>query len=268
MAQPAVFKILHDLQFKKIGNCKRCRLSQTRTHIVMSSGNPLADLVCVAEGPGEEEDLCGEVLVGPSGRLMNRILETMGRDRTTTFLMNVVKCRACEVVSWGSGKKNRPPAEDEIAACSDFFDEQMNALPNKKLILAFGSVAAHRVLLADQGAYQMWKLRLKYLNSGFVDPKLKTNSLLGGRIPLVVSYHPSYLLRTPEEKIKTYKDIQFAKQYLDATPEQVQNESRFERSLPTDPPRDKSYTALTDTRSYGKPRDFQIDKYSEKLEAL
>jgi DNA polymerase len=252
--QPKTLKILSNLS-SQVAKCKKCSLGLTRNKTVFQSGNPMADLVIVGERPEDEENASGVPFSGDQGKLLDRILATIGRDRSSAYLMLTVRCQSCDIVPWG--RKNRPPTAEELTACSDWFDSQMNALPNKQLILAFGGTAANRAIGRFEEPYPLYKLRFKYISSGF------ENS--GKRIPVVSSYHLGYLNKNAEEKIKTYNDILFAKKFLDATPEQ---RDYFGRSTPEEPPRREEYALIQDTRKWGFVKPFQADVYSEKIEPL
>jgi uracil-DNA glycosylase family 4 len=170
------------------------------------------------------------------------------------------------------GKRNRQPERDELEACWDFFDQQIQALPNVELILAFGATAGNRALGRKEDLFPLWRLRQKYLSSIYADPQKagqgdEAFAFLGTyRLPLVVTYHPSYLIRTPAEKLKAYEDLKFAKAYLD-TP-YAERDLRFDRAYPEDPPRRGVYPRLEDKRVYGHPKPFQHDHYNEEVYEL
>lgn len=154
---------------KNLGDCQRCKLGTTRKKLVFGVGNPKARLVFVGEGPGADEDEKGEPFVGDAGRMLNRIISAMGLQREEVYICNVVKCRP---------PQNRNPETDEIAACSPFLLRQLYSV-KPEVIVALGTFAAQAVLGTKE---PISKLRGKF------------HDFHG--IPLMPTYHPSYLLRT------------------------------------------------------------------------
>ena len=154
---------------KSLGDCKRCKLSSSRKQIVFGVGNPQARLVFVGEGPGADEDAKGEPFVGDAGRMLNRIITAMGLQREEVYICNVVKCRP---------PQNRNPENDEISACSPFLLLQLLSV-KPEVIVALGTFASQTVLQTKE---PISKLRGKFLDFH--------------GIPLMPTYHPSYLLRT------------------------------------------------------------------------
>jgi DNA polymerase len=199
----SVLKILDPLE-REVGRCHQCRLSLTRKHVVFAKGNPLADLVVLGEGPGADEDLLGVPFVGPAGKLLGRALEAIGRNEKNTYVLNTVKCRACDAQDTGWWK-NRAPYIDELAACRGHTWRQLDALPNKKLVLALGSTALHWLLQADPATIRIGSARRKFLSIGF------------GLVPGLITFHPSYLLRPEniEEKGRVYEDFKLARDFLE-----------------------------------------------------
>ena len=163
-----------------IRGCQSCGLCRTRRQAVPGSGSRDAQILVVGEAPGAEEDQRGEPFVGRAGELLDQMLLTVGLDRRKVYIANVLKCRPPE---------NRDPSPDEVAACSSFLHRQI-ALLQPAVILALGSFAA-RTLLGGEG-------KVGALRSG-------THAYLG--IPVVVSYHPAYLLRSPQEKLRAWEDL-------------------------------------------------------------
>ncbi len=160
--------------------CEACGLCRTRRQAVPGTGSRTARVLVVGEAPGAEEDQRGEPFVGRAGELLDQMLLAVGLDRRRVYIANVLKCRPPE---------NRNPAPDEVAACSPFLQRQI-ALLQPAVILALGSFAA-RALLGGEG---------------------KVGALRGGShvyagIPVVVSYHPAYLLRSPQEKLRAWEDL-------------------------------------------------------------
>lgn len=164
-----------------LGACERCKLCKGRTQIVFGVGNPKAELVFVGEGPGEQEDLQGIPFVGAAGQLLTKMIEAMKFQRDEVYICNVVKCRP---------PGNRNPEPDEIAACEPFLKAQLAAL-KPKVIVALGKFAA-QTLLRD--ATPITRLRGRWREYE--------------GIPLMPTYHPAYLLRTPGEKKLAWLDLQ------------------------------------------------------------
>ncbi len=154
---------------KDLGPCQRCKLGTTRKNLVFGVGNPNARLVFVGEGPGADEDAQGEPFVGDAGRILNRIIAAMELKREDVYICNVVKCRP---------PQNRPPESDEVAACSPFLLRQIASV-KPEVIVALGTSAAQALL---QTKVPISKLRSKF------------HDFHG--IPLMPTYHPSYLLRS------------------------------------------------------------------------
>jgi len=165
---------------EELGDCRRCSLAATRTQIVFGVGNPCADLVFVGEGPGREEDERGEPFVGEAGRLLDRIIVAMGLQRNDVYICNVVKCRP---------PGNRDPEPEEISACEPFLIRQLQAI-QPKVIVALGKFAAQTLL---QQQTPISRLRGKW------------HSYQG--IPLMPTFHPAYLLRTPQGKREVWEDM-------------------------------------------------------------
>ncbi len=153
---------------KDLGECQRCKLGKTRTNLVFGTGNPQARLVFVGEGPGADEDAQGEPFVGEAGQVLNRIITAMGLKREEVYICNVVKCRP---------PKNRDPEQDEIEACSSFMLRQVRSI-NPEVIVALGKFASQTLLETKE---PISKLRGKFRDFH--------------GIPLMPTFHPSYLLR-------------------------------------------------------------------------
>jgi len=164
-----------------LGDCTRCKLAGGRTTIVFGVGNPQADVMFVGEGPGEDEDRQGEPFVGRAGGLLTDIItKGMGLRREDVYIANVVKCRP---------PNNRNPELDEIAACEPFLRRQI-ALVRPKVIVALGKFAA-QVLLRSR--VPISKLRGVW-------------SAYDG-VPVMPTFHPAYLLRTPSDKKLVWEDV-------------------------------------------------------------
>ncbi len=173
-----------------VAGCRKCRLCETRTNTVFGVGPRQAPLMVVGEGPGADEDAQGEPFVGRAGKLLDEMLRAIGRSRRAdTFIANVVKCRP---------PGNREPAEDEAEQCRPYLEQQLR-LVQPKLIVALGRIAAQRLLATDT---PIGKMRGQTYHWG---PE---------RTPLMVTYHPAYLLRNPVEKAKSWEDLKRIHRFL------------------------------------------------------
>lgn len=170
-----------------VGECTACPLHRTRTQTVFGVGNRSASLMVIGEAPGEQEDLKGEPFVGRAGQLLNEMLRSLGLSRQQVYIANILKCRP---------PGNRDPAAEEVGCCESFLQRQV-ALVKPAVILAVGRIAAQNLLKTTT---QIGKLR------GSVH-RYQT-------IPLVVTYHPAYLLRSPGEKRKAWDDLRLAARTL------------------------------------------------------
>lgn len=178
---PAGAKTLEELR-DVLGDCRRCKLCEGRTHLVFGEGNPKAKLVFVGEGPGRDEDREGRPFVGEAGKLLTKIIENgMGLDRLDVYICNVVKCRP---------PKNRVPEADEIAACLPFLKRQIEIV-KPDVICALGLTAAQALL--DR------PVALSRERGAWV-------SCLGVR--MMPTYHPAYLLRNLSAKRQVWEDVQ------------------------------------------------------------
>ncbi len=166
---------------EELGDCRRCKLHASRTHLVFGSGNPDADLVFVGEAPGFEEDRQGLPFVGKAGQLLTGIVEAIGFRREEVYICNVIKCRP---------PGNRNPEGDEIASCEPFLREQLAAI-RPKVICALGTFSAQTLLQTRE--------KISSLRGRF--------HLYEG-IPLMPTYHPAYLLRNPQDKRLVWEDAQ------------------------------------------------------------
>ncbi len=173
----------------RVANCEKCELHNSRTQTVFGVGNPAADLLVVGEAPGADEDRLGEPFVGRAGQLLTAMLRAIGLQRGDVYIANILKCRP---------PGNRNPSLDEAAACQGYLQRQI-ALVQPKLILAVGAVAARNLL---GSAEPVGSLRRRVHSYG------------PAAIPVLVSYHPAYLLRQPEEKAKAWEDLQQAARLL------------------------------------------------------
>lgn len=177
----------HDLE-TAVAGCKACPLAATRTQTVFGSGSREASWVIVGEAPGEQEDLKGEPFVGRAGQLLTEMLRAVGQAREDVFICNVLKCRP---------PQNRDPSPEESAQCQPFLKKQL-ALLDPRVIVAVGRIAAQTVLETQAPLSTL---------------RGKTHDYAG--VPLIVTYHPAYLLRSPREKAKAWQDLLLARQIHD-----------------------------------------------------
>lgn len=178
---PAPAKLtLQDIR-AELGDCRRCKLWRQRTQIVFGVGNPRAELMLIGEAPGAEEDRQGEPFVGAAGQLLTRLLTKLGLERREVYIANIIKCRP---------PRNRDPEPDEVAACLPFLIKQIEAI-KPLIIVTLGRIALQNLLATKtpmgqmRGKWQQWR-----------------------GIPVMPTFHPSYLLRAPQERIKTWEDMQ------------------------------------------------------------
>ena len=174
-----------------VKKCKKCNLHETRKNTVFGEGDPDSDIMIIGEAPGREEDEAGRPFIGRAGKLLNEFLKSIGLNRDLVFITNTIKCRPPE---------NRDPGIAEINACSDYLDQQINIIKPKVLVL-LGKIAANRLLCED---IPMSELRLKKF---FIDKY---------DIPIIVFYHPAYILRSPSQKKKVWDDLQYLKGIIDS----------------------------------------------------
>ena len=164
-----------------LGNCMRCKLCDTRTHIVFGAGNPQADLVLVGEAPGADEDEQGLPFVGRSGQLLTKMIEAMGLSRDKVYICNVIKCHP---------PGNRNPEPDEIEACEPFLKKQL-AMIKPKVIVTLGRYACQSLLKRE---IKMSETRGRWTQYEGID--------------LMPTFHPAYLLRSPGHKKEAWEDLQ------------------------------------------------------------
>ena len=184
------FSDLRQLQHA-VAECSACRLCKTRGQTVFGRGNPDARWLLIGEAPGEQEDQQGQPFVGRAGRLLDNILSAASlSSEHDVYIANVLKCRP---------PGNRNPAEEEIAACQHFLQQQIRLI-KPDIIVALGRFAAQTLL-----------------NSELSISRLRGSAHDYQGIPLIVSYHPAYLLRNPPDKAKAWADFLFARQLLNAS---------------------------------------------------
>lgn len=163
-----------------VTHCTRCELAHSRTNTVFGVGNPNADWLIIGEAPGAEEDRRGEPFVGRAGTLLDEMLRAIGQSRDTVFIANILKCRP---------PNNRDPRPEEAAACRQYLERQIELI-QPKIILAVGKIAAQNLLGSSETVGRMRGRPHDF-----------------GGIPLVVTYHPAYLLRSPSQKAKSWSDL-------------------------------------------------------------
>ena len=165
----------------RMGECTLCKLHKGRHTIVFGVGNPEARLMFVGEAPGEDEDLKGEPFVGKAGQLLTKMIEAMGLRREDVYICNTVKCRP---------PNNRNPEADELAACEPFLKGQLAAV-RPEAIVTLGKFAA-QALLREQTPITRLRGQWREYEG----------------IPVMPTFHPAYLLRSPQEKTKVWEDLQ------------------------------------------------------------
>ncbi|MCF6159354.1 MAG: uracil-DNA glycosylase [wastewater metagenome] len=167
--------------------CHKCPLNESRTNLVFGTGDPAADLMFVGEAPGRDEDLQGEPFVGRAGQLLNKIIEAIGMKRNDVYIANVLKCRP---------PGNRNPQPEEIALCMPYLIKQIEII-KPKVLCALGTFAAQTLLDT--------KASVGTLRGKFHDYK---------GIPMMVTYHPAYLLRNPNDKARVWEDMKKVRDLL------------------------------------------------------
>ncbi len=174
-----------DTLASQVKNCTACELNKSRTQTVFGVGNRDADWLIIGEAPGAEEDRQGEPFVGPAGQLLTDMLGAIELTREQVYIANILKCRP---------PRNRDPKPEEVVLCEPYLKAQVNLI-KPKVILALGRIAAQNLLKTDTAV-----------------GRLRGRSYLYGeqKIPLVVTYHPAYLLRSPQEKRKAWNDLKLA----------------------------------------------------------
>jgi DNA polymerase len=172
-----------------VAGCKLCGLEKTSTQTVFGVGNPNADWMVIGEAPGADEDAQGEPFVGRAGQLLNSMLKGIGLERSQVYIANILKCRP---------PNNRDPKPEEAAHCTPYLERQIELIA-PRLILVVGRIAAQTLLQTDTPIGRM-RGRLYHFGPSAV--------------PVVVTYHPAYLLRSPGEKRKAWADLLFAQDVL------------------------------------------------------
>jgi DNA polymerase len=175
-----------------LGDCRRCKLWEGRKSIVFGSGSPKAELVFVGEGPGADEDEQGLPFVGRAGQLLTDMIEKgLKIPRSEVYICNIVKCRP---------PGNRKPEREEVAACREFVERQIDSV-RPRVICALGATAAETILASRES---MGRLRGRWYEFRGV--------------PVMVTFHPAFLLRDPSRKAETWADLKLIQAKLAASP--------------------------------------------------
>ncbi len=177
----------------RVADCRACELHEGRTQTVFGTGSRSAEWLVIGEAPGAEEDKRGEPFVGRAGQLLTSMLGAAGLPRPQVYIANILKCRP---------PSNRDPKPEEVTSCEPYLFNQI-ALLKPRIILAVGRIAAQNLLKTQT---PIGKLRGQRHAFG---PE---------EIPVVVTYHPAYLLRSPGEKRRAWEDLLFARQVYESLP--------------------------------------------------
>ena len=172
--------------------CQQCDLHGVRTQTVFGEGVINATWMIIGDAPKEDDDLQGRAFMGRAGKLLNNMLTAVGLDRSTVYLSNSIKCRP---------PNNRDPKKEESAACFAYLKRQIE-LVNPSLILIVGRIAAQHLLETKEPLARL---------------RGKQHQISGFDIPVVVTYHPAYLLRQPRDKYKSWEDLKLARALLAKT---------------------------------------------------
>lgn len=168
---------------ERVMACRSCGLHETRTNPVFGVGSENARVMFIGEAPGADEDMQGEPFVGRAGKLLDEMLFAIGLKREQVFIANILKCRP---------PNNRDPHLDEVVCCEPYLRRQIDLI-KPELIVALGRIAAHNLLKTD-------------ISLGRLRGELRTCPVID--VPVLVTYHPAYLLRSPLEKRKAWVDFQ------------------------------------------------------------
>ena len=186
--EPPVDPTAHLAQLRAdLGDCTRCKLHSTRTHVVYGVGNPRADLMFVGEAPGRDEDQQGIPFVGRAGQLLTKIIEAIDLQRDEVYIANVIKCRP---------PNNRNPEPDEIQTCQPFLFAQIDAI-RPKVIVALGAFAVRTLLQREDAISRLRGRVFDYRGA-----------------KLVPTFHPAYLLRSPDKKRDVWEDMKTVRSML------------------------------------------------------
>ncbi len=176
---------------KTVAACTLCELHRTRTQTVFGTGHPHAEWLVIGEAPGFEEDRKGEPFVGRAGQLLTKMLLAIGLTRDQVFITNILKCRPPE---------NRDPHQEEIVNCHPYLHQQISFI-QPKIILAMGRIAAQALLDTNTSIGRLRGIPHQYGDTG---------------IPVVATYHPAYLLRSPQQKRRAWEDLKLAVRIKDS----------------------------------------------------
>ncbi|MXZ80313.1 MAG: uracil-DNA glycosylase [Gammaproteobacteria bacterium] len=188
--EPDRYRSLEDISAKVL-ECQRCPLHTQRKRAVPGTGNPDADWMFVGEAPGREEDIRGLPFVGRAGQLLDSMILALGLSRDQVYIANTIKCRP---------PNNRDPSPEEVRKCESYLKAQIGMI-QPRVIVALGRISAH-LLLKTPDSVPMRELR------GQVHQHGPTGT------PLVVTYHPAYLLRSPDQKARAWEDLLLARLQL------------------------------------------------------
>lgn len=183
-AQPSLQRVA-----QAVAACQKCELHRHRANTVFGCGSSNADWLLVGEAPGQHEDLQGQPFVGRAGKLLDMMIAALGMQREQVFIANILKCRP---------PNNRDPLPAEVAQCEPYLHQQL-ALIKPKVIVALGRISAQTLLRSTQ---PLAKLRAQTHHYG------------ANNIPLVVTYHPAYLLRSPQQKAAAWEDLWQAREIV------------------------------------------------------
>ncbi|KVM04818.1 DNA polymerase [Burkholderia ubonensis] len=185
VAETPVAELDWDALAARVADCTRCRLCEKRTNTVFGVGDREADWMLIGEAPGENEDKQGEPFVGQAGKLLDNMLQSLSLERgANVYIANVIKCRP---------PGNRNPEPDEVARCEPYLQRQV-ALVKPKLIVALGRFAAQTLLKTDASIASL---------------RGRVHTYEG--VPVIVTYHPAYLLRSLQDKSKAWADLCLAR---------------------------------------------------------
>jgi uracil-DNA glycosylase family 4 len=185
----------HDLAALEaaVGAFDGCALKETAISLCFADGGPHAEVMLIGEAPGAEEDRLGRPFVGQSGKLLDKMLATIGLQRGSVYITNVIYWRP---------PGNRSPTQAEIAACQPFLERQIELL-KPKIIVFLGGIAARGLLGVKEGVTKLRGRRFVYTATD------------GTRIPAMVTFHPAFLLRQPGQKRLAWRDLLALRQVLD-----------------------------------------------------
>ena len=171
---------------EEIGDCRKCGLCNGKTNLVFGEGSPDAGIMFIGEAPGHEEDLQGRPFVGEAGQLLTKLIEKMGFKRESVYIANIIKCRP---------PMNRDPLEEEISACSPHLDRQIEII-SPKVIVSLGRISTY-TLMGIKGPLSKFSI---------TRTRGKFYEYMG--IPVMPTFHPAYLLRSPKDKWLVWEDAQ------------------------------------------------------------